>query len=77
MKKIILSLATLAAVSSSAFAFQNRSADLRDIEPFNGGVSESVMNYSDTSPLAAVGGEGDTLKHQAINELYDSHGQRR
>lgn len=76
MNKIILTLATLAAVSSSAFAFENRSADLRDIEPFKGGVSQSVVTYTDASPLAVVDGDS-TVNHQAINELYDSHGQRR
>jgi hypothetical protein len=42
MNKIILTLATLATLSSSAFALQNRSHDLRDVEPFKGSVSVEV-----------------------------------
>jgi hypothetical protein len=54
MSKIVFTLATLAALSSSAFAFQNRSVDLRDVEPFTSKTQVetnalAVDNASDAS----------------------------
>jgi hypothetical protein len=75
MNKIILTIATLAALSSSALAFQNRSQDLRDVEPF---ASESALvsiGSLDASSLAVV--DSGKANNAAIDELYDSHGQRR
>ena len=78
MKKIIVSLAALAALSTASFAAGNRSWDLRDTEYYNTSGKSDVAATSVTvaqSPLAIEGGNSnfDRLNMNAEKNALNSH----
>jgi hypothetical protein len=76
MKKILISIAALAAISSAALAGSNRSWELRDADTYYGKYSSMIKKSSKTVNALAVAGSGQRstnferlLKNQAKNEL--------
>jgi hypothetical protein len=76
MKKIIISIAALAAISSAALAAGNRSWDLRDADTYVGKYSSQIDQTSNTVNTFAVEDNASPstnferlLQNQAKNEL--------
>ncbi len=76
MKKIIISIAALAAISSAALAAGNRSWELRDADTYVGKYSSMIEKSSISVNALAVAGSGSRstnferlLKNQVKNEL--------
>lgn len=78
MKKIILALAAVAAVSTAALA-ENRSQDLRDTDTYAGKYSvQSDVQTTDSNALAVVEGKASltAYERQLLNAEINDHGGR-
>jgi hypothetical protein len=78
MKKIVLSLAAIAALSTAAFAGSSRSQDLRDLQSYPYVNVPAISTASDSAAFQAVGDTGavsnfERLTMQSIwNESSDN-----
>jgi hypothetical protein len=76
MKKIILTLAALAALSTASFA--ERHWDLRDTPESQGTISTSFDNAGAVSGVELLAAPTfDTNSVSAIDEITDAHGFKR
>jgi hypothetical protein len=74
MKKIALTLAAIAALSTAGFAASKRTAELRDLQPFYGStatvVNSAAINVAgDTGPLTNY---ERLVMQQMFNETSDN-----
>jgi hypothetical protein len=86
MKKIVLTLAALATLSTASFAERTRSYDLRDLETVNGhtsdGTNKPVMldgSATTASAFAIPGTSGGVLtayERALMNAYINEHGGR-
>ena len=69
MKTFALSILGLAALSTASFAAGNHSWDLRDVQPFTGGISASA---SVSAPLAVASDAGYITNFERVTALQNS-----
>lgn len=69
MKTFALSVLALAALSTASFAAGNHSWDLRDVQPFMGGVTSST---SISAPLAVPSNGVYTTNFERVTALQNS-----